>query len=83
MGFTAQVFHKVRSMVRQIADMAIGDNGGNALPFPSMGLPDPLSVDPIAVTCATDEDDEGVIFPVTVAIGESALNGKIPPGGEE
>lgn len=48
-----------------------------------MGLPDPPSVVPIAVTCAAAEDDTGVTFPVVVAFaGGPASDGKFPPGEE-
>lgn len=42
----------------------------HAVAFPSMGLPDPPSVEPSAVACAVGEDDTEVSFPDGVAVGE-------------
>ena len=56
--------------------MAANDNPGDTIAFPSMGLTEPPSVEPIAVASATDEDDLLVSFPVDVAIGEPAFDSK-------
>jgi hypothetical protein len=74
-----------RSMVRQAAIMANSDEGdvaSDAVAFPSMGLPDPPSVEPIAVACASGEETVGITFPVDVAIEEPASEGKFPPEEE-
>jgi hypothetical protein len=70
------------TLVMKQAKMANSDDIGDAFAFPSIGLPDPPSVDPIAVACAADEDTLGVTFPVTVAIGIPVTDGKFPPGDE-
>ena len=55
------------------------DNPANAVAPPSKGLPEPLSVELIAVASASDEEDFTAKFPVGVAIGEPVLDGKFPP----
>jgi hypothetical protein len=72
-------------MIRQAVIMANSGEGGVAsiaVAFPSMGLPDPPSVEPIAVACASDEETVGVTFPVDAAIEEPASEGKFPPEEE-
>jgi hypothetical protein len=78
-----QSLKMTRSVVRQIPNMATNDGAGDAVAFPSMGLPEPPSVEPMAVASAAasaaDEDDLVVTFPVDVAIGKPAFDGKFWP----
>lgn len=64
--------------------MANSGAAGHAVALPSMGLPDPPSVEPMAVACAAAEDEMAVTLPVDVAIGgvAPAFEGKFPPGEE-
>lgn len=78
-----------RRAARQTAKVAKCDDTANARPFPFIALPDPPSVEPIAVACAAvaeeeeDDDNLGVTFPVDVAIAEPASKGKFPPIEDE
>lgn len=60
--------------------MATSDDAGSVVAFPSMGLTGSLWVEPIDVACASEEEDIEVTFPVTVATGEPASNGKYKSG---
>lgn len=63
--------------------MATNDNPGNEIAIPSIGLPEPPPVDPTAVASATADDDLAVAFPVNVAMGEPACDGKFWPVEDE
>lgn len=55
-----------RSTVRQMSGSGDADH---SVAFPSMGLPDPPAVDPIAAACDVGEDDTEVTLPDAVAVG--------------
>jgi hypothetical protein len=75
------MFEMTRTVLRQRIKTAASVKAGDAVAFPSMGLPDPLLVAPKAVAFAAEDEIEEVIFPVDVAIGgEPAFEGKYPPG---
>ncbi len=61
---------QILDMAKKTARQMIGSgDADHAVALPSMGLPDPPPVDPIAVACDVGEDDTEVSFPDGVAVG--------------